>query len=69
MVTPKRYITQAISNTVVGGAGKLHASCDLGLKTMTNSTCICMVTVPVNVLFVLRFAKTNAMLLLVKLHL
>lgn len=47
MVTPKRYITQTISNTVVGGAGELHATRDLGLKTMTNSTRICMVTVPV----------------------
>jgi len=47
MVTPKRYISQAISNTVVGGAGELHATCDLGLKTMRNSTCTCMVTVPV----------------------
>lgn len=38
MVTPKRHITQTVSNTVVGGAGELHATRDLGLKSMTNPT-------------------------------
>lgn len=38
MVTPKRHITQAVSNPVVGGAGELHATRALGLKPMTNST-------------------------------